>query len=69
MGSSGDRSGRLFAMCFPKAFSEVFRNGGVRRDVLFVRLIRGKFKGPITLRGIVETFAMLEGNGRRHQGK
>ena len=46
-----------------------FSRQGVRQDFLFVRLIRGKFRGPITLLSIVETFAMLEGNGRRHQGK
>ena len=35
---------------FPECFLfKVFRYGGVRKDVLFVRLIRGKFKGPITL--------------------
>ena len=56
----------VFSECF---FPEVIRDGGVREDVLLVRLIRGKFQGPITLRSIVETFAMLEGNGRRPQGK
>ena len=41
--------GALVRDVFSEVLLWVFRSGGVRKDVLFVRLIRGKFKGPITL--------------------